>query len=173
MEKTVKLTILSLFFLLLSLLLQATLLEFIASVGGVKPDLSLIILIFIAFKTGSTYGLIYGFIVGLVQDFISLPPLGFFALIKASLGFSFGLLEGAFTMDPILLPILLVLAASLLKGIVVWVMASIFSISSLGLSYFGAKFWLEIVYNCLLTPLLFAFLNLFPIFNKKQNEGTL
>ena len=173
MEKTVKLTILSLFFLFFSLLIQSTLLEFIASIGGVKPDISLIILVFIAFKTGSTYGLIYGFLLGLGQDLISLPPLGFYALIKASLGFSFGLLEGAFTMDPILLPILLVFVASLIKGIIVWVMASIFSISSLGLSYFGAKFWLEIVYNCLLTPLLFAFLNLFQIYNKKQNEGTL
>jgi rod shape-determining protein MreD len=173
MEKSVKLTILSFLLLFTALLLQATLLEIIASVGGVKPDLSLIILIFIAFKTGSTFGLIYGFMVGLIQDFISLPPLGFFALIKASLGFSFGMLEGAFTMDPILLPILLVLVASFAKGILIWIMASIFSVSNLGLSYFGPKFWLEIVYNCLLTPLLFAFLNLFQIFNKKRNEEIL
>ena len=38
---------------------------------GAKPDLLLIFLTFIAFRYGSFDGVIYGFIIGLLQDIVS------------------------------------------------------------------------------------------------------
>ena len=48
---------------------------------GAKPDLLLIFLTFIAFRYGSFDGVIYGFIIGLLQDIVSSGTFGSYAII--------------------------------------------------------------------------------------------
>ena len=69
MNSTVKQILLSSALLGIAVLLQSTILKYIAIVG-VKPDLSLIILVFIAIRTGSMVGQTSGFFAGLIQDII-------------------------------------------------------------------------------------------------------
>ena len=54
---------------------------------GAKPDLLLIFLAFLSFKYGSFNGVIYGFIIGLMQDVVSNSTFGSYAIIFLILGF--------------------------------------------------------------------------------------
>ncbi len=170
MGKPLKLTLLSIVLLGTALLLQSTVLEYV-SIGGVKPDLSLVILIFIASRTGSMIGQISGFAAGMIQDLISYPPLGFYALIRIVIGAVYGKLQGAFFIDSLFIPILLALTATLMKGMLIWLMALIFSVSTPIMPLIGAKFWIEAGYNSVLAPFLFALLNMFKLYKVSKKES--
>jgi rod shape-determining protein MreD len=172
MGKNLKLSVLSLVLLGGSIVLQSTLLRYVA-IGGVKPDLSLVILVFIAIRTGKLFGQYAGFAAGIVEDFISLPPLGYYALIRTVIGFLYGLLQGAFYINALFMPILLVVAATLIKGLLGFLISLIFSISAGSVAFFGANFWVEVGYNALIAPFCFALLNLIKLYKIAEKRGEL
>lgn len=157
MNKMFSGTVVSSLILTGAIVLQSTVLEVIA-IAGVKPDLSLVILVFIAVQGGMMAGQISGFTAGLVQDFISVPPLGFYALVRTVIGFLFGRLRGSLLGGPVILPVVLVAAATLLKGLLSWILGSVFSLGFRAGVFLGAAMWVELVYNSLLAPLVFAIL---------------
>ena len=69
----------------IAIILQTTLLANI-TFRNVKPDFPLIMIILISNYLGSIKGQLIGFSAGLVEDFLSLSPLGFSALIKLVIG---------------------------------------------------------------------------------------
>ena len=172
MGRNLKLTVLSLVLLGGAVVLQSTLLRYVA-ISGVKPDLSLVILVFIAVRTGNFFGQYAGFAAGIVEDFISLPPLGFYALIRTVIGFLYGLLQGAFYIDSLFMPIVLVVAATLIKGFLAFLISLIFPISAGSITFFGAKFWVELGYNALIAPFCFALLNLIKLYKIAEKRGEL
>ena len=64
------------------------------SVGGVTPDLPLILTVLLALRRGAETGCIVGFVAGLLQDTAGGGLLGVQALTKALAGFGMGLLGG-------------------------------------------------------------------------------
>jgi len=170
MNDQIKVYILSFVFLFLALILQSTLLELI-SIGGAKPDISLIVLVFISLRKGKIVGQFSGFISGFIEDFLSLPlPIGFNALIKTIIGFIYGLFKGRMFISPILMPILIILIATILKIIIAILVTFIFRKSDF--SFLSFRLLIEIAYNCIFAPLIFTFLNLFKtlkITDKEKN----
>ena len=164
MDKNLKLILISIPLLAFCQFFQSSsIFDFIA-VSGVKPDISLIILIFIAYNNGSTPGQTIGFINGLIEDFLSLSSLGFYSLIRTTLGFLFGLFEGSFTVDPVIIPVVFTLIATVIKKIFEWFLSSVFSVTVLNTILFDSTFWIEILYNCILASFIFALLKLFKVF---------
>jgi rod shape-determining protein MreD len=100
---------------ILLVILQSTLLNKIA-IKGVKPDLSLLAMIYLSNKNGKMLGQTLGFCSGLVEDFLSVSPLGFNGFIKTLIGFLFGLTEGTFFIDSVIIPMAMSGVATLLKG---------------------------------------------------------
>ena len=170
LNRRVKVSAVSLLLLGTAVILQSTLLEY-AAIGEVKPDLSLVILVFISLRTGALFGQFAGFTAGLIEDFISLPPLGFYALIRTVLGFLCGLLQGAFYVDPLFLPVVLVVAATVLKGLLAWLLSAVFSLSATAAAFLGANFWIEVGYNALIAPFAFALLNLIKLYKIQEQRG--
>ncbi len=169
MRNMIKILFLSIGILSLSVVLQSTLFGYIA-IQGVKPDLCTIILVFIALRTGSMVGQISGFTAGIVQDVLSLTPLGFFALIRTMIGYFYGFIQGSMFARSLFIPIVFVFTATLLKGLMIWVIALIFTVASPGIAYFGAKFWIEIGYSSILAPFVFTSLNLIRLFKASERE---
>jgi rod shape-determining protein MreD len=66
------------------------------SVGGVTPDLPLIVTVFLALRNGPVTGCLAGFVAGLLQDMAGGGLIGIQALTKALAGFGMGLLVGRF-----------------------------------------------------------------------------
>lgn len=156
--------------LALAVLIQSTLLHWVA-LRGVKPDLALIILIFISTRKGSLTGQAAGFISGLVEDFLSLSPLGFHAFVRTVVGFVYGLTVGSIFIDPILMPLVLVVSGTIMKGLISSLLVAVFSIPAAGFAVFTGKLWIEIGYNALLAPFIFALLSLFKSLKPGEREA--
>jgi len=81
---------------LLVLLFQSFLSRYL-TIRGIKPDLLLIYLIYIAMRNGSMTGIICGFIIGFIEDLTSAGSLfGLAPLTKSITGFLIGRLHGKF-----------------------------------------------------------------------------
>src|SRR5262245_15334075 len=66
------------------------------SVGGVTPDLPLILTVLLALRHGPETGCLVGFVAGFLQDTAGGGLIGVQALTKALAGFGMGLLVGRF-----------------------------------------------------------------------------
>ncbi len=152
------------------ILLQSTLLHAI-ELGGVHPDLALLVLIFVAMRRGAMPGQISGFAAGFLEDLMNVSPLGFHSLLRTVIGFLYGLLSGNVFIDPFLMPIILAVIATILKGVLAGIVSAIFGIAASGFITFTGRLWIEAGYNGVVAPFLFALLGLFRIFKQAEKEG--
>ncbi len=150
--------------------IQSTVLQF-TEIAGVAPDLVLIIVVFMANKNGTMTGQLVGFLGGMTLDLLGLAPLGFHALIYTVSGALVGITRGKMFVDPIFLPVVLVVAGELLKATLALTIAGLFSIGSVSDSVFAARFLIEITYTGLLGPVVFAFLGLMHRLQPDRRRG--
>jgi rod shape-determining protein MreD len=78
--------------LILGLILQQTLVQII-SIGSIKPDLLLVVLVAVSMRYGSVVGLFSGLTIGLIQDVYAIEALGANAMAKCLVGYFTGLLD--------------------------------------------------------------------------------
>ena len=171
MSRDLKTFLLSTGMIALAVVLQSTLLHWVA-IRGVIPDLGLIILVFVAIRRGSMTAQLSGFATGVVEDFLSLSPLGFHAFIRTLVGFLYGLTVGSIFVDPILMPVILTIIATLFKALISSVLVSFLSIPAEGFSVFTGPLWIEMGYNAVLAPVLFALLGLLKVLKPQKKEWT-
>jgi len=169
MSEKIKIIFFTLFLMVIAYILQSTLFQII-SIGGIKPDLSLIILVFISYRKGHVVGEVSGFFAGLIEDFISITPLGFHSIIKTLIGFLYGYIQGRVVIDFLLMPVLFVITATVMKIFSSWILSIIFSLSEVRIQFFHLNTLIEILYNAVLTPLIFFLLNLFKTFKVGEKE---
>jgi rod shape-determining protein MreD len=136
------------------IVLQSTLLRFIA-VSEVIPNVYLIYLVYTAFYNGGLHGTTCGFLTGLIEDAVSISPLGFHALIKTVLGSLFSSFNGLVILDRIVMPMVFVLIATILNRVLSFAVVSLYSLSVPAHSIFSKYFLIEMGYNTLLTPIVF------------------
>lgn len=163
-----KAVILIFLLLILAIVLQSTLFELL-SVAHVRPDICLMIIIFAALQRGPIAGMLTGFTAGLLEGFFT-PPYGFHALIKTIIGYVLGRFEGVLSIDPFLVKILLVVGATLTKGILSGFSHSIFGIAGPPFFTFVLGVLLECVYNAVLAPFVFFLLKILKLFKVKGLE---
>jgi rod shape-determining protein MreD len=140
-------------------LLQTTVLRAVA-IRGVRPDLTFVLLMFVALRRGPMVGQLSGFAVGIVEDLVSLAPLGFHALMRSTVGFVYGLFLGNVYVDPLLIPVAFAAAGTLLKALLTLLLEAVFSVSAGGFAPFTGPVWIELAWNAVLAPFLFAVLGL-------------
>lgn len=151
----------------LSILLKTTLSRYITLSFGM-PDTTLIILVFVSIRYGSLHGQLSGFTAGIVEDVLSLSPLGFNSLLRMVIGQFAGFFHERIMMDPVLFPVLSVALGTLLKGLFSSIILSIFSIDYSGSVFFNSSFGFELLMNALLAPFIFLLLRM--IFDRVLKE---
>jgi len=147
--------VLSLIFL--GTLIQTTFFRYLP-LNNITPDLSLIILVYVSFRYGSVVGHLNGFASGILEDFLSLSPLGFNSFIKTFMGFFSGLFQDRFILDPVIFPLITIIMATLAKGLLSLILVELFNIPLPGLSIFSRGLLTELFMNALLAPFLFQLL---------------
>jgi len=140
------------------IVIQTTWLDYIA-VYSVIPDLSLIAIVYISFKSPGMQGQSVGFATGLLQDGISAAPFGLNAFIKTSIGWLANLLTGKFYIDKIFMPALFGFVATLAKALYLAILSVIFSEKILSYDLLGRVLWIEVAYNAVIAPILFLLLS--------------
>jgi len=138
-------------------------------IGGVTPDFALIVLIFTASQHGSFRAETAGFISGLIQDFLSLTPLGFHAFTRTLIGYLTGLFKGKLFIDPLLMPVLLAAIVTLLKAVFGYILLAVFSPIQAA-AVFTSRLAIEIGLNALVSPFLYGLLKLVGIIKMTREE---
>ena len=105
---------------LLSIILQSTLLHFF-KIGGVKPDLLLIVVILSAVLNGKKTGAGVGFAYGLLEDILVGKYIGLQALTKMLTGYIVGSLERKVFPDNVLVPVVVGAAGTLIYNLLLFI----------------------------------------------------
>jgi len=100
-------------FIILSMVLQATVLHG-AAVAGVKPNLLLILVLFFSLLEGSVPGFIFGFLVGLFEDLVIGKFVGLHALTMMLTGLLIGFAEPKIFKENYLTPVVVVFFGTLI-----------------------------------------------------------
>lgn len=140
------------------MVVQTTWLDSIA-LYSVIPDLSLLAIVYISFKSPNLQGQSIGFAVGFLQDGISAAPLGLHAFIKTSVAWLANMLSGKFYIDRLLMPALFGFLSTLAKALNLLVLSVFFSGKVFTYDFFGAGLWIEAGYNAVAAPLIFLLLS--------------
>lgn len=151
-----------------TIILQSTILTNI-SIYGIKPDYVLIMIILLSNYSGKIKGQLLGFSSGLVEDFLSLSPLGFNALINTIIGYFAGATSGKIFLDPIVVPVIFVFIGTLLKSLLSFIVLSIF-IAEKADSIFTNALLVELALNIIITPFLYLLLKLIRVFPSSNNS---
>lgn len=101
----------------IALALQTTLAGLVIR-GTAAIDLVLIVVVYIALKSGPVTGLLAGTVAGLIQDALSNPILGIGGLAKTMVGFVSGLLATQFILNGPLPRFVLIVAATALHAVI-------------------------------------------------------
>lgn len=153
--------------MIISLIIQGHSSFDVLRIGGVKPDLLFIAIVYFGYNFGSFYGTVTGFSGGLFHDAISNSPLGLLALPKVIIGYVVGLLGRSFLKQNILTIALLIFGASLVKGLLTLLLCLLFHEASF--SDIATIILPESFYNALLAPPLFFLYD--KIFEHEKDGG--
>ncbi len=129
----------------------------------VKPDLMLIVMLYMGLQNGSTVGQLTGFSSGILIDFLSATPFGLNALVRTLLGFFSGLLHLNIHSKGFFIPIILTFAATLSKAFIVFVVSFFYPGKIALYSLFTSTLWYECLFNALLAPFVFLLLSKFKV----------
>lgn len=140
-------------------------------IGGlpVTPDIALILLVFSAYKQGKFKGQLSGLSSGLLMDFLSLSPLGFHALIRTVVGYTYGSIKGKIFIDPVLAPIILVFIAVFIKGFIGSILTGIFLPYSESI-FLTRTFFMELGITVVLAPFVLALLQFLKILSINEKD---
>jgi rod shape-determining protein MreD len=139
--------------MLVSLIVQGHSSFDVLRVGGVKPDLIFIAVVYFAYTFGSFYGEVTGFIGGLFHDAVSNAPLGLLTLPKVIIAYVVGLFGRSVFKQTWMTVCLLIFGASLLKGLLSLLLCFAFH-DAFAKDIIGIVIP-ESIYNAILAPFLF------------------
>lgn len=139
----------------------------ILEIRGVQPDLVLIVVVFLAHYHGPLAGESVGFVGGMAEDLLSLAPPGFNALVRTLVGFVVGTTQNRMLLDPIFVPILLVVGATVLKLLLISLLAVLFPFEGGIDPLIPGRAAIEVFYTAFLGPIVFAVLKLVPVFRSE------
>lgn len=142
-------------------------------IAGVRPDLALIVIAYVAVMNGSFEGELGAFIGGLVEDILSLSPPGFHALLRTLMGFLYGIVHNRMLVDAVLVPVLLLAAGTLVKALLAGLIAAIFGVSGIASVALSSRLLVEVGYNAVLAPILFTLLRLIQPLRRSRRESTI
>jgi len=140
-------------------LIQTTWVSAVAILGA-KPDLPLIVLVWLAYRDGPVLGSSLGFISGLMDDVLSSAPLGFGAFVKTAVAWISSLLHGAMHLDHFLMPLLLGATMTVAKALASLLLTILFRGNLESYDFLSRIFWIEVGYNALVAPAVFFALEL-------------
>ncbi len=140
--------------IVINFILQSTILSY-ASIFGILPNTSLIIIVTIALLKGKKTGSITGLLVGLLQDIMFSPVIGVNGFIYFFIGYFVGMSEGKLSKDNMLIPFIMTagttIAYHLFHCLFMFFLAHNIDFSA----FFKKVVFFEMIYNSLLSILFY------------------
>ena len=163
--------IVSAIFVIICFLLQSTVFHSL-SLGGIIPNLMIILTASYGFMRGRKSGLLIGFFSGLLMDIFFSDVLGFYALLYMYIGYLNGVFRKMFYPEDIKLPIALIVGSDFLYNILVYLITFLLRGRFQFLYYFFNIIIPEMVYTIIVTCVLYPLL-LFSesLLERNEKEG--
>ena len=140
--------------ILIGYLIESTMLR-ILPIGGVAPNLLIILTSCFGFMRGKNDGMFIGFISGLVIDILFGSVIGFYALIYMVIGYLNGFFASIFYPEDIKLPMVLITSSELIYCFLVYVFRFLVQ-GKLNFGYYFLHVILpEIVYTVFVTIIIY------------------
>ena len=140
--------------ILISYLIQSTMIR-ILPIGGVAPNLLIILTSCFGFMRGKKDGMIVGFISGLVMDILFGDLIGFYALVYMVIGYLNGFFASIFYPEDIKLPVALITSSELVYCFIVYIFQFLIQ-GKLRFGYYFLHIILpEIVYTIFVTIIIY------------------
>lgn len=140
--------------ILIAYLIESTMLS-ILPIGGVAPNLLIILTSCFGFMRGKNDGMFIGFISGLVIDVLFGRVIGFYALIYMVIGYLNGFFASIFYPEDIKLPMVLITSSELIYCFLVYVFLFLVQ-GKLNFGYYFLHVILpEIVYTIFVTIIIY------------------
>ncbi len=151
-------------------LLQTTVFKFL-ELGGIGPNILLVLTMSFGLMRGRKEGLLVGFFSGLLVDIFFGFAIGPFAMIYMFLGYCNGFFHKLYYVEDVLLPIIMIaineLAYSLIMFVVFFMMRNRMDL----MFYFENVIFPELIYTILVTLVLYKLFNNINKALKKKEEG--
>lgn len=106
--------------ILIGYLLQSTLFQTL-SLGGVSPNILIILTSCFGFMGGKKEGMVCGFVSGMILDVLFGKYLGFYALIYMLIGYINGFFAAIFYPEDIKLPMILISTSELMYCLIIYI----------------------------------------------------
>lgn len=163
--------VVSAFFVIICFLLQSTVFHSI-SLGGIIPNLMIILTASYGFMRGRKSGLLIGFFSGLLIDIFFSDILGFYALLYMYIGYLNGVFKKMFYPEGIKLPIALIVGSDFLYNILIYLLTFLLNGRFQFLYYFFNIMIPEMVYTIIVTCIFYPLL-LFSesLLERNEKEG--
>lgn len=121
-----------------------------------RPDLALLASVYFGLYWGEKTGVWMGFVFGIIEDSLSVGPLGLNAFIKSLLGFSAGYLRHNIAASNPFPQVMLIFAASLIDGLIVNLAGRFLPLGSMSLKRYALTAPLFAASNCALGLVMFG-----------------
>ncbi len=167
MKRAITITLTAILLVLIQASPAYDLLKF--SIGG-KPDLLLIFVAFIACRYGSFEGVVYGFIVGLLQDVISMGMLGTYSIVFLNVGLFIGFFNNRIFSQQMTAGIFLSAISCVIKVIGLFIITAIYyDFSSVAVLIRSELFISMPLTMVLATPMFILFSKLAPLLYDRRS----
>jgi rod shape-determining protein MreD len=154
--------------ILVAIALQTTLATMVFR-GGTAIDLVLIVVVYIAIKSGPSTGLLAGTVAGLLQDALSSGVLGIGGLAKTIVGFVSGLLGTQFIVTAPLPRFLLLMAGTALHAVIFMGLYTLLNLRQFSAPYPAVL--AQAFGNAFFGVVLFQMIEWFPGFVDRRRAG--
>ncbi len=140
--------------ILVCFLFECTVFQGLA-LGGVTPNLLIVVTSSFGFMRGKKEGMLVGFVSGLLVDIMFSDLIGFYTLIYMVLGYVNGFFRKIFYDDDIKLPLILIAASDFIYGNIVCVFMFIMRSKFHYFYYLKSVIIPELIYTILVTIILY------------------
>jgi rod shape-determining protein MreD len=154
--------------ILVAIALQTTLATMVFR-GGTAIDLVLIVVVYIAIKSGPSTGVLAGTVAGLLQDALSSGVLGIGGLAKTIVGFASGVLGTQFIVTAPLPRFLLLMAGTALHAVIFMGLYSLLNLRQFSAPYPAVL--AQAFGNAFFGVVLFQMIEWFPGFVDRRRAG--
>lgn len=141
------------------------------NIAGVMPNLFVILVLFVGLFANRTMGTAYGVGAGLILDFLLGERVGIYAASLAIIGFLAGVFDKNFSKDSRMTIMFMVAGATFIFEVLIYLINYIFLSINVEVFNFIKILLIEIIYNILLTIILYPVIQKFGYYIENEYKG--
>lgn len=142
------------------------------TIAGIKPNLFIILVLFIGLFAGKYVGVSAGVIFGLCIDLFISKKIGISAIMLGIVGILGGYLDKNFSKESRMTIMIMVMGTTLVYELGLYLINTIIFSANMELNIFCVKVIIEILYNTILTIILYPLLQRAGVYIEEAFKGT-